>query len=223
MFSIYEFVRLRYVLNLCNFTFKIFTENPVLAIPFACVKSPITNRITSPERVPILQSPKNSTRTPHVKPLRMNLPPIPQLIPAPHQGASQNHKKGRTLAEMRANIQERRQSVIRYCPPGSAIPTRVIKSLQQVDNYKSNSISNIFQGCTFRPRSNPLASLAKARQQLQPAAIPSRLEFRPEHEFQSGADLQIRADEAAACAAYDQCDPNSSNRAKQFTKENLRY
>lgn len=108
------------------------SDNPVLAIPFACVKSPYTNRITSPERVPILQSPKNSAKTsPSVKPLTMNLPPIPQLIPAPHHGVSQKHKKGRTLAEMRANIQERRQSVIRYCPPGSAIPTRVIKSLQQ--------------------------------------------------------------------------------------------
>ena len=132
MFSIHEFVRLRYVLKV-KLKKKSFKDNPVLAIPFACVKSPYTNRITSPERVPILQSPKNSAKTsPSVKPLTMNLPPIPQLSPAPHHGVSQKHKKGRTLAEMRANIQERRQSVIRYCPPGSAIPTRVIKSLQQV-------------------------------------------------------------------------------------------
>ena len=78
------------------------------------------------------------------KVMTINLPPIPMLHPAPAHyssssssptGAVAGQKRTRTLADMRAEVAQKKQrpSVITYCQPrNQPMPVRVIKSVQKV-------------------------------------------------------------------------------------------
>ena len=63
---------------------------------------------------------------------KLDLPPIPNLIPSPNYSSMVGQKRTRTLADAKNDMKRQRPSVISYGPLLKGTPVRVIQKVQKV-------------------------------------------------------------------------------------------
>ena len=66
---------------------------------------------------------------------KLDLPPIPNLIPSPNYSSMVGQKRTRTLADAKNDMKRQRPSVISYGPLLKGTPVRVIQKVQKVISH----------------------------------------------------------------------------------------